>query len=454
MHGELPVVALVVGLIPVLWSSVVAVLRALTTRRADIGVESMRAEAAVLGMMLSPVFIGTALLAFGSQMPRPTLLLPKLNNMISQISPASDLTTHAGFDLDFNPWQFMAFAATAIYLLGLCVAATRLLLARARLGRIANAGAPCPALGDDVRLSAETDFAFACSRGIVLPRELATTLSAHELTLVVRHERAHIERGDPRTYWALAWVDALLWPNPFVHRQTARCRLAAELACDCAVIAGAPDSRATYAVALVAAIRHAAHAPCWMPGISSTRSKGESHLRITRILDPPPPPQNGLSCLVAAATGLLVIPVGLLQLAACVTKAPDVVTLQLPRDPQGGPTLPMARELAPRKLPNNAASEAVVRRMTGEFMRGQPPALAPILSQMYAKLGAFESISFVGVYSTGADVFDVRHANGIARWDVILAPDGTAKSLHIRRKLDSGDTMWFGTKEPQTRRST
>src|SRR5690606_25200025 len=130
-----------------------------------------------------------------------------------------------------------------------------------------------PQLGAGVRITGENlpPFASVCG-AIVLPRALIERMRPRELALVVAHERAHLDRGDPGAFWALAWVDALFWLNPFVRRQTGRCRLAAELACDALVLADTPGRRGDYARALVAAVRHTAAGPCLAPSVLSTRS--------------------------------------------------------------------------------------------------------------------------------------------------------------------------------------
>src|SRR5262249_38779620 len=101
------------------------------------------------------------------------------------------------------------------------------------------------------------------------------------------------------------------------RQQTRRCRLAAEIACDAAVIASEPESRTAYASALVAAIKRAAGEAAWAPGIFSTRDKGEHHMRLTRIMSGAPAPRSRLGRISVAAAALLILPVAGLQLVAC-----------------------------------------------------------------------------------------------------------------------------------------
>jgi murein DD-endopeptidase MepM/ murein hydrolase activator NlpD/Zn-dependent protease with chaperone function len=321
MLRELHFILLVVGLIPFLWSGALAALRKMTARK---GADSMRAEIAILALMIAPVLVGAAAPALAPMVPDaplPALDFEDIGWAIEPAAAASSETVAAAAapaetDLDLGP--FVSVAIAAIYLAGLGWSADRLFRAKLRLDRAARAGAPAPALGEAVRFTDEALPPFASARGvIVLPSALMAQMPPSELAFVVRHEQAHLDRGDQQSFWMLAWVDALFWFNPFVRRQTGRCRLAAELACDAAVVAEAPQRRGDYARALVAAVKHAAAAPCPAPSIFSTQDTGEHHMRLTRIMTATPAPRSRLARLATLAAGLLLVPVGGLQLVAC-----------------------------------------------------------------------------------------------------------------------------------------
>lgn len=82
-------------------------------------------------------------------------------------------------------------------------------------------------------------------------------------------------------------------------------------------------------------------------------------------------------------------------------------------------------------------SAEAVRSLEAGLAAGAPPyaqmspALAeatraqlPKLQAYLASLGAMQEVRFLGVDGQGADVYDVRHAKGFARWAVALGPGG------------------------------
>jgi hypothetical protein len=316
---ELPTLVLVVGLIPILWSGAVAILRNAAARGEDMG--SMRLEASILVLMITPVAVGALMLLLAPLTPTTPLATLRIPGLAE--TPARPSAGES-----FDPWPLLALAVVALYLAGLAASSAWLLLARAKLDRIAAAAVPCPALGEGVRLSAEAAFPFASAyRIVVLPRTLVAQLSPRDVALVLRHERAHLARRDPASFQALAWIDALFWHNPLVRRQTARCRLAAELACDAAVVATSPDDRPAYASALVAAVKHAAGAASRLaPSITSTRNTGDHHMRLIHILKGAPATRSTLTRAAVAAATVLLVPLGGLQLAACAPGAASTQT--------------------------------------------------------------------------------------------------------------------------------
>jgi len=67
---------------------------------------------------------------------------------------------------------------------------------------------------------------------ILIPRVLIDRLPRGALEDIVRHELAHISRGD--LWWAMALraASAVFWWNPFLHAMVARLELTREMACD------------------------------------------------------------------------------------------------------------------------------------------------------------------------------------------------------------------------------
>jgi TonB family protein len=94
---------------------------------------------------------------------------------------------------------------------------------------------------------------------IVLPA-WALRLDDDDLALIVRHEREHIEAGDPWLVHAAAWALVVMPWNPAIWWMAARLRLAVELDCDARVVAHAPNPSSEIAkygdVLLQVATRH------------------------------------------------------------------------------------------------------------------------------------------------------------------------------------------------------
>jgi len=86
---------------------------------------------------------------------------------------------------------------------------------------------------------------------IVLPQTALAALSAEELRWVVAHEACHLRRRDPALFAALDLITMAWCFSPFVGALAARLRLAAEIACDRAVVAQNPNARRAYAQTLV-----------------------------------------------------------------------------------------------------------------------------------------------------------------------------------------------------------
>lgn len=85
---------------------------------------------------------------------------------------------------------------------------------------------------------------------ILIPRALANRLEPDALHDILRHEIAHIRRGDLWLTTSLRAAMVLFWWNPFLRLIHARLDLAREMACD-ARAARACDGRADYAGSLL-----------------------------------------------------------------------------------------------------------------------------------------------------------------------------------------------------------
>ncbi|WP_211211187.1 M23/M56 family metallopeptidase [Asticcacaulis biprosthecium] len=202
--------------------------------------------------------------------------------------------------------------------------------------RMAGIGASArrqPGLGDDVWVTPAAIPPLTWGRRILVPQSLVSDLPLANLSLIVRHEREHLRRGDPLWFAALAWIDVLAWFNPFIRHQTARCRLAAELACDAAVTAALPDMRQIYAETLVIALKHAAgNVLAYAPAAFSNAQSGDYRMRIMQIMRPSHDGRKPRR-LLFAAIAVLALPAAFAQYAwsqapaATAEKPADTVTV-------------------------------------------------------------------------------------------------------------------------------
>ncbi|MES1158817.1 MAG: peptidoglycan DD-metalloendopeptidase family protein [Terricaulis silvestris] len=309
-----PVAALL--LVPLAWSGVVAGMRTLTQR--DRAPHEGGAELRVLAIMLAPVLVGALCLAWASA-PQPYAPPPLLADahFFEVTAPAPTI----GADVvapSFDWFGASALALAITYAIGFAWRAARLSFAQARVARIAaRARDASEVWGAGVAITDARVSAFVGpNRKVILPRVLVATLAPAQIALIIAHERGHLRRGDALAFTAFAWIDAACWFNPFVRLQTRRCRLAAELACDAAATAGAPDMRRAYAQTLIAALKHTAGdaLPC-APAVFSTWIVGDHRMRIARIMEPAAPPRKRAAWGVYAAASLLAAPVFVLQLA-------------------------------------------------------------------------------------------------------------------------------------------
>ena len=271
-----PVILLV---LPFVWSLVVALMRRLVP---DATAPDDAREKLYLVTLLAPAILGAGLILLGHLAPKamPHLafipiaaLPPVLTAPLPVAGHLSGLHTAPGFHAaDLLAW--MPALVWAIYGLGLVRALTVLGLALLRLRRIAMTATSAEMAGHKVYLTdaALPPIAWGGDR-ILIPRDLLPQLSPVQLDLIVRHEHAHIRRGDTAWFPVLSVIDAMFWFNPCVRRQTIRCRAAAEIACDAAVTGALPQQREAYADLLVRVLKHAAGSPLPWPSSPSPSAR-------------------------------------------------------------------------------------------------------------------------------------------------------------------------------------
>jgi bla regulator protein BlaR1 len=86
---------------------------------------------------------------------------------------------------------------------------------------------------------------------IVLPVDFEIRYPAREGEMVMAHERAHLRRGDAVANLAVVALRSAYWFNPLLHWTSARFRQDQEMACDAMVLGQFPDSRRSYAEAML-----------------------------------------------------------------------------------------------------------------------------------------------------------------------------------------------------------
>lgn len=156
---------------------------------------------------------------------REALSLPEHLPVAAQVS--ARLTTHLGT------------LAVALWLAGAAAGALLLAWSQYRFLRAAAQGRAGPAVV-----------------GVFAPRMVVRAdhqhlYTAEERALIRAHERAHIERGDPRINALIALAQCLNWFNPLAHLAAHFARIDQELACDATVLASRPRARRLYAETLL-----------------------------------------------------------------------------------------------------------------------------------------------------------------------------------------------------------
>jgi hypothetical protein len=116
-------------------------------------------------------------------------------------------------------------------------------------------------------------------------------------------------------------------------------------------------------------------------------------------------------------------------------------------DAEAKPLFDAAAQFAKRFKEQTPApgGEAALRRLLGEVQQGTPTyallsaGLANVIRQQLptmqpalAKLGTVQSVTFKGVGPGGADIYEVKFANGAQEWRIWLAPDGKIDSANFR----------------------
>jgi len=185
-------------------------------------------------------------------------------------------------------------ALTTLWLIGVVGAAAITALRHARFSAAVRLGHAGPAAVGVVRPR------------LVTPSDYAERFTAEERQLVRAHERAHMDRLDPRSNAAAMLASWLFWFNPFIHLAAGALRLDQELACDAAVVDGASVSRRRYAETLLRTQHRGAPAVLGCQWSSRASQALEQRIRVLQLAAPSQKRRDiGLAVIVAAAAAAL-----------------------------------------------------------------------------------------------------------------------------------------------------
>lgn len=140
-------------------------------------------------------------------------------------------------------------AVAAVWLVGVTISVGLVVLGQLRFLARARAGQAGPAV-----------VGVICPR-CVTPGDFRDTFTEPERALIRAHERAHIDRNDPKVNAAITAAQALCWFNPLVHVAAYYARLDQEFACDATVMSGRSRQRRLYAQTMLKTQMAAAHVP-------------------------------------------------------------------------------------------------------------------------------------------------------------------------------------------------
>lgn len=308
-------IVLVVICVPVAWSAGLAALRRLQAGAADIPDDA--AEKRQLLILLAPVVAGIVLLALGRFMP-VNLPLPQMEPVDFPVAAAPvSHAAAASVKSTINYGHWLAVILLAVCAAGIAWRVARLSVALVKLHCLITTAHASEVWGQGVRVTDALAPPLAWGRRtILLPKVLIDLFMPTHMQLILRHEREHLKRGDSLYFILLSWLDAVLWFNPFLRRQTHLCRVAAELACDAAVIAAAPEMRGVYAELLVKTLKHTAgDVRQYAPAAFSPAKSGDYRMRIREIMHAQPNARKSSRRWLYGAAAVLAVPVAFAQLA-------------------------------------------------------------------------------------------------------------------------------------------
>jgi len=183
-----------------------------------------------------------------------------------------------------------------LWLIGLAASLAWVVWSQYRYGLAARAGQAGPAV-----------FGVIAPR-LVVPADYSARFTPEQRRLIRAHERAHMDRLDPRFNALAVLLQCLGWFNPLLHLAVRAMRLDQELACDATVIARLPGDRRRYAEALLISQRASVYAPlgCHWGG----RSVHPLEARILTLMRPQPAQDRRDAGMIGLAVFAVIIGIG------------------------------------------------------------------------------------------------------------------------------------------------
>ena len=132
-----------------------------------------------------------------------------------------------------------ATAILTLWIAGALVAGLLIAMRQMRFLALANRGLAGPAVAGVI------------VPRIIMPANADERFTPEERAIIRAHERAHIDRKDPRTNGMIALAQCLCWFNPLAHLAAREARVDQELACDATVLTRLHGQRRRYAETLL-----------------------------------------------------------------------------------------------------------------------------------------------------------------------------------------------------------
>lgn len=254
--------------------------------------------------VLPPMVVGTVLLT-----PAPVRVLPltPLPTEVVVSAPVS-LPVVDPVALAFSPdWGLIAGIALGLALVLSAVRLASLIWRAVRLHRLVAGAVEVPAktvaavagaagqigvTAPLIRTSAHSPDALLTGLvrpRLILPKALAGAPDSPAANAVIRHELAHLKRGDHRAVWLEEGLLALLAFNLVLPLIRGRRAAAREEACDALALTGADaPARRAYAQSLIEALRARTTPMLAVPALTFTGSpRSQAMRRLKSILTPP-----------------------------------------------------------------------------------------------------------------------------------------------------------------------